>query len=218
MRPSQPQRGCVLQPRVDVRGYPGNRDGLGLWQSQRLSVQQPQRGCVTPLLRGSSEVPMKHQVPPGHPVLLCELGDSGSRDTTALRLRDQMCAVSQGSRGRQPWAGGHNRVAVANRQRAGTGVPALRATLVRKCQGSGGSGASFPQEFLVFRKQLVLKDQSGDSLSIIPATNFAPAVGSLVIDPRDSPNYNQGFRGIPNRSSPLVSPAFCLTASLRASR
>jgi hypothetical protein len=33
----QPQRGCVIQPRVAVRGYPGKRAGAS---------PQPQRGCV----------------------------------------------------------------------------------------------------------------------------------------------------------------------------
>src|SRR5258705_3505766 len=36
---SQPQRGCVPQPKVAVLGYPGNRENER-WHSQ------PQRGCV----------------------------------------------------------------------------------------------------------------------------------------------------------------------------
>src|SRR5215468_904690 len=72
---------------------------------------------------------------------------------------------------------------------------------------------TFPQIILVIRKQTVLKNQSRDSLAIVLAANFPPAVGSLIVDPGYTTNYNQGLRRITNRSPSFVSSALYVTSS-----
>src|SRR4030095_7005543 len=136
----QPQRGCGLQPRVAVFGYPGKRDGSDLRQPQRgcglqprvavfgspgkrdgSDLRQPQRGC------GSIHKYIE-------PSRFQRTSKSSTRvvAATALRLLGRTDHISQGSRRRQPWAGGRNRFAVAATASRLPGSP-LRLPTIRGC-------------------------------------------------------------------------------------
>jgi hypothetical protein len=100
----QPQRGCVLQPRVAVRGYPGKRAGAS---------PQPQRGCVlqpgAPYcatleeMNGLTRIRIQSRrraatalrlLGHKHFPRVAADGNPGLDDTTALRLQQPRCGYN----------------------------------------------------------------------------------------------------------------------------
>jgi hypothetical protein len=62
----------------------------------------------------------------------------------------------------------------------------------------------------------IVKDLFRDSLAVLAATHLVTAVGSLVVDPGYSVDYDEGIGRVSNRSPPFLFTAFNLAASFDA--